>query len=337
MATTNYNFTELDPDGKIDIAGDVNKALGEIDTSLKAVADAGSQGGSDINAKNGAENGSLILNNMLNTSSGQYSTAAGSGTQATEFGAFAEGYQTNATGIYSHAEGYRTTASEECSHAEGVNSKATKRFSHAEGVKTTSEGDGSHSEGYDTHAYGSYSHVEGSSCSANGLCSHVEGAYNKCEQGYCHVSGKYSINTPAKSGYLEVVGNGTDVDKRSNARTLKDDGTGWYANDVTCGDTDAAPAYSLKTIGDIVKALPSIDFGVSNSLQVPANSNITADITFGSAKSDVPNVYCQVHSTVRVSCSVEQVTNSQASIKIYNDTNSDADAVTIDWLAISGR
>lgn len=39
MATPNYNFTEINPDGKIDIANGVNTPLGEIDAALKTVDD----------------------------------------------------------------------------------------------------------------------------------------------------------------------------------------------------------------------------------------------------------------------------------------------------------
>lgn len=39
MTTPNYNFTELDPNGKIDIANDVNTALDEIDSTIKTLSD----------------------------------------------------------------------------------------------------------------------------------------------------------------------------------------------------------------------------------------------------------------------------------------------------------
>ena len=34
---------------------------------------------------------------------------------------------------------------------------------------------------------------------------------------------------------------------------------------------------------------------------------------------------------------VEQVNNQQVSIRLYNNTSTNADSVSIDWLAISGR
>lgn len=338
MATTNYNWTEIDPTAKINIAGDVNAALSEIDTSLKAVADTIPAEAAEINAKNGTETGSLILNNMLNGATGQYSTAEGSGTTASAFGAHAEGYQSKATQLAAHAEGKATAANGEQSHAEGANTTASGSGSHAEGNYSTASGAYSHAEG-SSSATAAYSHAEGSGCTASVQGAHAEGIGTIANAEGAHAGGKYNISdTTAK--YLEIIGNGTGStdSQRSNARTLSTNGTGWYQTDIKCGGTDdSAATYSLAEIGAIVATMPAIDFGASNSLQVSANSSITADITFNSTKSDVPNVYCQVHSSVRVSCAVEQVTNSQASIKLYNDTNSDADAVIIDWLAVSGR
>lgn len=87
----------------------------------------------------------------------------------------------------------------------------------------------------------------------------------------------------------------------------------------------------------LVESFPTLTYGKSEATTVQANSNVLVDITFPSAFTEAPNVYCMVRSTVCVECNVEQVTNQQVSIRLYNNTTSNAESVSIDWLAISGR
>ena len=87
----------------------------------------------------------------------------------------------------------------------------------------------------------------------------------------------------------------------------------------------------------LIESFPMLTYGESDTTTVSANSNTLVDITFPSALTEVPNVYCMARSTVCIECNVEQVTNQQVSIRLYNNTSTDADSVSIDWLAISGR
>ena len=87
----------------------------------------------------------------------------------------------------------------------------------------------------------------------------------------------------------------------------------------------------------LIESFPTLTYGESDTTTVSANSNTLVDITFPSALTEAPNVYCTARSTVCIECNVEQVTNQQASIRLYNNTSTDADSVSIDWLAISGR
>lgn len=86
-----------------------------------------------------------------------------------------------------------------------------------------------------------------------------------------------------------------------------------------------------------LSTVPKLTYGESDAVTVSANGSALVDITFPSALTEAPNVYCMARSTVCIECNVEQVTNQQASIRLYNNTNSDASGVSIDWLAISGR
>lgn len=81
-------------------------------------------------------------------------------------------------------------------------------------------GNFSHAEGEGTNAYANYSHAEGSNTIANGI--------------YQHVQGKYNI---ADTTSLDIIGNGTDNDNRSNAYTLDTNGNGWFSGEVYVGST----------------------------------------------------------------------------------------------------
>ena len=131
--------------------------------------------------------------------------------------AHAEGNYSEARGVSSHAEGHATTANGASSHAEGDSATASAECSHAEGYATTASGYASHSEGYATTASGYASHSEGTSTIARGENSHVQGKYNVEDE----------VNK-----YAHIVGNGTGVDKRSNAHTLDWKGNAWFAGTV---------------------------------------------------------------------------------------------------------
>lgn len=87
-----------------------------------------------------------------------------------------------------------------------------------------------------------------------------------------------------------------------------------------------------------LQSVPAMEFGTKNNVDVSANSNITVDITFGSAKTEAPVVLCGLqHESGNLACIVAGVTNSQCSVKVYNLTSTDVTGVTVDYIAISGR
>lgn len=134
----------------------------------------------------------------------------------------AVGYNVTATGTYAHAEGNSTTASGEYSHAEGNNTTASGNYSHAEGLGTISSRNATHAEGYYTNATAAYSHAEGYYTTAQRLSQHVSGEYNVLD----------SQGTSSDHGlYVEIIGNGTADNARSNARVLD-----WNGNERLMGD-----------------------------------------------------------------------------------------------------
>lgn len=141
-------------------------------------------------------------------------SVAESGSFAYGLGSHSEGVQSSSYGWYSHAEGQATETTGLGAHSEGVGSKAIDRAGHAEGVNT-SAGYACHAEGQNTMALDSYTHAEGLGTKAGSMCQHVFGMYNVPEI-YGH--------------YVELVGNGSADNTRSNARTLD-----WFGNEELKG------------------------------------------------------------------------------------------------------
>lgn len=138
---------------------------------------------------------------------------------------FAFGNNVTASGANSHAEGDQTTASSIYgAHAEGFQTVASNYAAHAEGNKATASGSVSHAEGLSTTASGTYAHAEGRYTTANHMAQHVFGSYN--------IIDSPSISTTLKGEYVEIVGNGTDENTRSNARALDWDGNEYLAGNV---------------------------------------------------------------------------------------------------------
>lgn len=86
----------------------------------------------------------------------------------------------------------------------------------------TTTGAYSTAEGYGCEASGSGSHAEGDGTIANHNSQHVFGTYNLADTS--------SADPTAKGNYAEIVGNGTNTNSRSNARTLD-----WSGNEVLAG------------------------------------------------------------------------------------------------------
>ena len=130
----------------------------------------------------------------------------------------------SATANYAHAEGDGASASGSASHAEGSATEARGDYSHTEGYSTIADGESAHAEGDSTGAKGDASHASGEGTVANRKAQTVFGRYNVGEQTSAALAKQYG-------DYVEIVGNGTDVGTRSNARTLD-----WSGNEELAGD-----------------------------------------------------------------------------------------------------
>jgi len=134
--------------------------------------------------------------------------------------------------------GISTTASANGAVATGVGTTASGQASHAEGQLTTADGQVAHAEGYGTTASGNYSHAEGFGTKASG--------------DHQHAFGKYNVED-TNDTYLELAGNGTGDNARSNARTLD-----WNGNETLAGDlTVNKGGASEITVGQELSSLKS--------------------------------------------------------------------------------
>lgn len=133
-------------------------------------------------------------------------------------------------GPYSYVEGLRAIASGKVSHAEGTETIASGRVSHAEGVESEASGFCSHVEGFATTASGDVSHAEGTDTIARGPNSHAEGTGTIASGSNQHAAGRNNIEDYTNT-YVEIIGNGSSNNARSNARTLD-----WNGNEVLSGN-----------------------------------------------------------------------------------------------------
>ena len=180
---------------------------------------------------------------------GEYSHSEGVATVANTFGAHAEGTATTASGQESHAEGNVTIASGTASHAEGHNTVASATCSHAEGFGTKASGHYSHSEGFGTKASGHYSHSEG--------------IHTIASSDYQHVQGKFNVEDTDRK-YAFIIGNGSDIDNRSNAIEID-----WKGNIFCYGDETSLNAQ----IDANTKKLSGIEDNANNYVHPTTSGN----------------------------------------------------------------
>ena len=106
----------------------------------------------------------------------------------------------------------------------GRNHKTTGSYSAAMGYGSTTAGNHSVALGMNNTVYGYAAQAQGIGLAANGFAQHVSGAYNIADG-----VGEGS-DDQTKGEYIEIVGNGSGINSRSNARTLD-----WSGNEELAG------------------------------------------------------------------------------------------------------
>ena len=204
------NKCTLDWQGNVWFAGDVS--VGETNEKLITQNDINNIFSQKADINNAIFTSSISMGRSTTGDIGENSVALGSYASATAANAFSAGVSTKATEACAHAEGSSTEANGLASHAEGASAKAN----------------------------GPAAHAEGSSTEANGLASHAEGIFTKTNQVGQHVEGMYNIieDVPTQNGYAHILGNGQTDELRSNAHTIRWDGSAWFAKDIKIGGND---------------------------------------------------------------------------------------------------
>lgn len=84
-------------------------------------------------------------------------------------------------------------------------------------------------------------------------------------------------------------------------------------------------------------ALPSIEYGLTTPTSVNASSHADVTITYASPKA-APVLVCSVVCQTNVlTCSISQVTTTQAVVRVENATTTKVDNVSIAWFLVTGR
>ena len=136
------------------------------------------------------------------------------------------------------------------SYAEGNYASAKANSAHAEGNHSTASGEAAHSEGLETTASGSASHSEGKSTIANHSAQHVFGEYN--------IADPSSATAGTRGNYVEIVGNGSNANNRSNARTLDWDGNERLAGNLYVGcNADSTGGSKVATESFVTTRVPA--------------------------------------------------------------------------------
>lgn len=211
-------------------------------------------------------------------------------------GSFSLNRKANTTiGDYSVAEGYNNEASGVCSHAEGSTVIASGNGSHAEGANSIASGDFSHAEGFRTRA--------------QSRSQHTFGEYNILDS----AGAQYSKGT-----YVEIVGNGTADDARSNARTLD-----WNGNEVLAGSQTANSF--IKTGGTSSQFLKA-DGSVDSSTYLTQHQDISGkqdktDSSLQTAATTVVSAINEVNSIAKQANKAEGFASYSALITALNSAS----------------
>ena len=150
---------------------------------------------------------------QVNTVSGEAGTAIGRGNNVSGAGGQAIGENNTVSGPYAVAIGRQNTSSENSSTAFGYYNTASGGYSLAGGAGSVASGGVAVAVGYGVNA--------------NHLCQYAIGSYN--------VPDDSTASAANRGNYIEIVGNGTGNNARSNARTLDWSGNESLAGNITLG------------------------------------------------------------------------------------------------------
>ena len=178
------------------------------------------------------------IQSALATSTGANSFAVNQGTISSGVNASSFGLNSEASGYNSLAAGFGSTASGDSSMALGYNSTASGVNSLAAGAGNAAIGESSTALGQQTTAQGVFSLVANNLTTANGVSSTalgqgtIAGEYASLAIGHYNIETSYGVTGYDILNTAFVIGNGTDADNRSNAFSVRFDGTTTISGNV---------------------------------------------------------------------------------------------------------
>ena len=230
-----------------------------------------------IGISNKANDYSYILG-AGNITSAKNTVVVGTNNEVSATWASAFGAGNTLSNQYSTAVGYYNQTTGSASTAIGYSNESTGTGSVATGRDTIASGNGSFSGGRDTQAIGNYSTALGRYGIANGYYSSVNGYNTLSTHKAQFVFGEYNVadasseESNARGNYVEIVGNGTADDARSNARTLDWNGNESLAGGLTLG---MGTANQTSITAQQLNALLALVASVPNAASIDANGLIT--------------------------------------------------------------
>ena len=180
----------------------------------------------------------ISIQSALATSTGANSFAVNQGTISSGVNASSFGLNSEASGYNSLAAGFGSTASGDSSVALGYNSTASGVNSLAAGDGNAAIGESSTALGQQTTAQGVFSLVANNLTTANGVSSTalgqgtIAGEYASLAVGHYNIETSYGVTGYDILNTAFVIGNGTDADNRSNAFSVRFDGTTTISGNV---------------------------------------------------------------------------------------------------------
>lgn len=116
-----------------------------------------------------------------------------------------------------------------------VPNTSSGKSSHVSGACNIASGDYSYADGIANTSSGLLSHSYGRECQSKNTLTYAFGDGTIANKAYNFVFGRYNVEDNSSKGFLEIVGNGTWPNARSNARLLDKNGKEWLAGGLTIG------------------------------------------------------------------------------------------------------
>lgn len=180
--------------------------------------------------------------------------------------------------VRGHAEGHFSYVGGNYGHAQNNRARAIGESSDAGGQETWARGNASMTRGVYTQTMpaAQYAFARGRYTVCHKRCTEASGMYNEAFAEGATVRGLYAT-LDIEEKYLDMVGNGKNVDKRSNAYTLSKNGIMWVPTAFKVGGTsqDDKAAATVATLKDL------------ENISIPENVVTTKDLEAYSLKSDL--------------------------------------------------